>query len=126
MQGAHVAEVALIEGEDAVGLVASGKDHDGEVGEADVQVGVSIVQCGRREVIGPLKAGYFVPAGGEIAKECPVSAQARTARKEVVDLGGHYWREDWHLAFGQKDSAGGSLVWMKAFSLDDDRACIDE
>lgn len=69
MKGPDEAEVALIEGENAIGAVARGEDHDGEIGQSHVEVRVAVVQCERGEVIGWLKAGHFVSTGSQITQE---------------------------------------------------------
>lgn len=80
--------MALVEGQDSPRVETVGEDHDGQVREPDVQVGVPSVDVGRQRVLVTVQALHEQPTGGEVVEEGPAGPRTESSTQQVVDLGG--------------------------------------
>ena len=80
--------MALVEAEQAPGLIALRQNRDRAVGETEAEIGVAGVEVDDRLVIAGFQACDVVALSGEIAEEGAPGRFAEADTEQVVDLGG--------------------------------------
>src|SRR5262249_4226612 len=94
LEGPHSAEVAFVKRQDAARPKLARKDDDREIGEPDVQIGVSPIQLQHRFVVATVEAGALVATRGKVLQEGAPRRRAEAPTEQVIDLGGHRRRDE--------------------------------
>ena len=126
LDGRHDPEVPLIEGEQTARPMAMGQDDHREIGEAEVQVHVTVVQAQDQAVLLPGQSVDLETSFGQVGQERTGGASAEAPAQHVVDLGAHRPRDDQCPGLVLEDSAYHLELGITTIGEGDQRSGVDD